>query len=359
MRGRQDRQISMLCALNPEELVPEDHPLRGVKELADAALRELDAELEAMYASHGRPSIPPERLLKSMLLMALYSIRSDRQFCEQLRYNLLYRWFLDMDMTEAVWDRTTFSHNRERLLEHDVARALFGTVVERARKRRLTSSEHFSVDGTLIEAWASMKSFRPKDSDDDDDSDNNGWSDFRGTKRSNATHESRTDPESKLARKGKGKEAKLSYSGHALMENRHGLLMDFELKHATGRAEIEAAAAFIQRVPGNHRITLAADRGYDCREVVDTCREYRVTPHIAPVEYRRSAIDGRTMRHDGYWKSQRARKRIEEIFGWMKTIGGLRRTRFRGRRRTELHALLVGTAYNLLRLAKLEGSLAT
>jgi len=346
----------MLCVLNPEDLVPAEHPLRGIKELVDQALCDLDAELEAMYASHGRPSVPPERLLKSMLLMALYSIRSDRQFCEQLRYNLLYRWFLDMDMTEAVWDRTSFSHNRERLLEHDVARALFGTVVEQARERKLTSSEHFSVDGTLIEAWASMKSFRPKRSKDDDDGpDNNGWSDFRGTKRSNETHQSTTDPEAKLLRKGNGKEAKLCYGGHALMENRNGLLVDFELTQASGRAEIEAAAALIRRVPGSHRVTLAADRGYDCREVVQTCRAYRVTPHIAPVGHRRSAVDGRTTRHAGYRASQKVRKRIEEIFGWMKTIGGLHRTRFKGRRRTELHALMVGTAYNLLRIAKLQG----
>jgi hypothetical protein len=237
---------------------------------------------------------------------------------------------------------------------------LFGTVVEQARERKLTSSEHFSVDGTLIEAWASMKSLRPKSSDNDDDGpDNNGWSDFRGTKRSNKTHESTTDPEAKLARKGKGKEAKLSYAGHALMENRNGLLVDFELNQATGRAEIEAASALIQRVPGNHRITLGADRGYDCREVVQTCRSYGATPHIAPVGHRRSAIDGRTLRHAGYQASQKVRKRIEEIFGWMKTIGGLRRTRFKGRRRTELHALLVGTAYNLLRIAKLRASVAT
>ena len=234
---------------------------------------------------------------------------------------------------------------------------LFGAVVEQARALKLTSSERFSVDGTLIEAWASMKSFRPKDSDDDD-SDGNGWSDFRGTKRSNATHESKTDPDAKLLRKGNGKEAKLCYGGHALMEHRNGLLVDFELTQASGRAEIEAASTLLRRVPGNHRVTLAADRGYDCREVVEACRSLNVTPHIAPVTHRRSAIDGRTTRHAGYRASQKVRKRIEEIFGWMKTIGGLRRTRFNGRRKTELHALLVGTAYNLLRIAKLQPSLA-
>jgi transposase len=351
MRGRNEEQVSMLCALNPEDLVPQDHPLREVKALADEALKQVDAELEAMYAERGRPSIPPERLLKSMLLMALYSVRSDRMLCEQLQYNLLFRWFLDMDMTERVFDRTVFSHNRERLLEHDVARVLFGAVVEQARKRKLVSSEHFSVDGTLIEAWASKKSFRPKDDDDDD---RNGWGDFRGKKRSNETHESKTDPEAKLARKGNGREAKLSYMGHALMENRHGLLVDFDVTEANGYAERQAALTMLDRLPERTRRTLAADGGYDTYEFVEQCRQRGITPHVAQKPY--SGVDGRTTRWPGYAVSQRVRKRIEQTFGWGKCVGGLARSRFKGRRRTELSALLIATAYNLLRISRLSPS---
>lgn len=341
----------MLCALNPEEVVPQDHPLRGVKALADEALRRLNRELTAMYASSGRPSVAPERLLKSMLLMALYSIRSDRQLCEQLQYNLLFRWFLDMDMTEAVWDRSTFSHNRERLLEHDVARELFGAVVQQAKKRKLVSAEHFSVDGTLIEAWASKKSFRPKD---DDDSDGGGWGDFRGKKRSNETHESKTDPEAKLARKGKGREAKLSFMGHALMDNRNGLLVDFCVTEAHGYAERQAAVQMLDRQSRQGPRTLAADAGYDSRDFVEQCRVRQVTPHVAQKPH--SAIDARTTRFAGYTTSQRIRKRVEQVFGWGKDIGGLARSRFKGRRRTELSAMLTATAYNLLRISKLEPS---
>lgn len=334
--------------LNPEEVVPADHPLREVKALADEALRRLDAQFERMYAQKGRPSVPPERLLKSMLLMALYSVRSDRQLCEQVQYNLLFRWFLDMDMTEAVWDRSTFSHNRERLLEHDVARELFGAVVEQARERGLVSAEHFSVDGTLVEAWASKKSFRPKDDDDDDQ---NGWGDFRGKKRSNDTHESKTDPEAKLMRKGNGREAKLSYMAHALMENRHGLLVDFCVTEANGYAEREAALDMLDAQPPAAKRTMGGDAGYDAREFVEQCRARGVTPHVA--QKPRSAIDQRTTRFAGYEASQRVRKRIEQVFGWGKCVGGLARSRFKGRRRTELGALFVGIAYNLLRLSKL------
>lgn len=338
----------MLCALNPEGLVPKDHPLREVKALADEALRRLDAQLDAMYAEHGRPSVPPEQLLKSMLLMALYSIRSDRMFHEQLQYNLLFKWFLDMDMEERVFDRTVFSHNRERLLEHDVARALFGAVVEQARERKLMSSEHFSVDGTLIESWASKKSFRPKGDDDDD---NNGWGDFRGQQRKNDTHESKTDPESKLYRKGNGHEARLSYMAHALMENRNGLLVDFDVTEANGYAERHAALRMLDRLPERSRRTLGADGGYDTYDFVDECRARRVTPHVTQKQH--SGIDGRTTGRPGYVVSQRVRKRIEQIFGWGKRIGGLARSRFKGKRKTELSALFVATAYNLLRISRL------
>lgn len=355
MRGRPDPQLSMLCALNPEELIPAQHPIRAIKSVVDAALVNIDAQLEAMYAEGGRPSVPPERLLKAMLLMAFFSIRSDRQLCEQVRYNLMYRWFLDMNMTDVVWDRTVFSHNRERLIEHRVARELFASVVGQARERGLVSEEHFSVDGTLIEAWSSMKSFRPKD-ENDDDQDSNGWGNFRGTKRSNDTHESKTDPESKLMRKGLGKEAKLSYSGHVLMENRNGLVVDIRVAEANGTAEREVAIEMLGDL-GRHGITVGADRGYDTRDFIRRCRGLGITPHVAQYRHgngrRRSAIDARTTRHPGYSTSQRIRKRIEETFGWMKEYGGLRRTRFKGRSRTDLLATLVATALNALRVAKL------
>lgn len=354
MRGKNTKQSSMLCLMSPEERVPSGHPLRGIKKLSDAALAELSPVFDEMYAASGRPSVPPERLLKSMLLIALYSVRSERQFCEQLDYNLLFRWFLDMDMIEPSFDATAFTHNRERLMKHEVAARFFRAVVDQARSKHLMSAEHFSVDGTLIDAWASTKSFRPKDDDDDD---NNGWSDFSGKKRSNETHESKTDPESKLWRKGRGREAKLSYMGHALMENRNGLLVDFEVTEATGTAERDAAITMINAaVPGERRITLGADRGYDAKEFVARCREHEVTPHIAQHEnaHRSSAIDGRTTRHAGYAISIGIRRRIESVFGWLKTIGGLRRTRVRGRMRTRFGAYIGAAAYNLMRIARLE-----
>jgi transposase len=353
MRGQTTNQTSMLCLLSCEDRIPKTHPLRDIKALADEALAELSPLFDEMYAETGRPSVPPERLLKSMLLIALYTVRSERMLCEQLSYNLLYRWFLDMDMVEPAFDASTFSRNRDRLIEHDAAGQFFAEVVEKANSEKLLSHEHFSVDGTLIEAWASIKSFCPKDQDA---SDVNGWSEFRGQHRSNQTHESKTDPEAKLMRKGKGREAKLSFSGHALMENRHGLLLDMQVTQATGTAERETALEMIGGArPKSRRATLAADRGYDTRQFVTDCRELNVTPHVAQYQHarRRSAIDKRTTRHRGYNLSQTIRKRIEAIFGWMKTTGGLRRTRFRGIRRTQLAAYMVGAAYNLLRIAKL------
>lgn len=351
MRGKDTKQSSMLCLMSPEERVPATHPLRGIKKLADAALAELSPTFDGMYASGGRPSVPPERLLKAMLLMALYSVRSERQFCEQLEYNLLFRWFLDMDMLEAAFVPTVLTHNRERLLEHEVAAKFFRAVVEQARAKNLMSAEHFSVDGTLIEAWASAKSFRPKDDDDDD---NNGWSDFSGTKRRNDTHESKTDPESKLWRKGRGRESKLSYMGHGLMENRNGLLVGFSVTEASGFAERDAALALLnEAVPGGNRITLGADRGYDCRDFVEKCRTHDVTPHVAQNVHQRSGIDRRTTRHPGYAVSIAVRRRIESIFGWLKTTAGLRRTRYRGRAKTEFFGYLAAAAYNLVRISRL------
>jgi len=343
----------MLCLMSPEGRVRPDHPLREVKALADAALATLSPLFDEMYAAGGRPSVPPERLLKSMLLMALYSVRSERLFCEQLDYNLLFRWFLDMDMVEDSFDPSTFTKNRQRLMEHEVAAEFFAAVLEQARDEGLVSREHFSVDGTLIEAWASMKSFRPKEQDD---ADNNGWGDFKGQRRRNNTHESKTDPEARMARKGHGREAKLCFGGHALMDNRNGLLVDLRISQADGYAERDVALEMLEEL-GEGRVTVGADRAYDTKDFVARCREADVTPHVAQNENprRRSAIDGRTTRHEGYRISQRIRMRIEQIFGWLKTVAGLRRTRFRGRRKTQHAAYMVGAAYNLLRLGRMHG----
>jgi len=356
MRGKAKSQPSMLALVSMESLVPPKHPLRELKPLVDAILRELSPVFDSMYAEDGRPSVPPERLLKSMVLMALYGVRSERLFCEQLGYNMLFRWFLDMDMTDKVFVPTVFTKNRERLMDHDVAARFLSATVEVARDRRLLSSEHFSVDGTLIEAWASMKSFRPKD---DDDSDNNGFGDFKGKKRSNETHESKTDPESKLYRKGRGKEAKLAYMGHALMENRNGLIVEFEVTEANGYAERDAAIEMLDRQQARRgkksrkprRRTLAGDAGYDAKEFVKRCRERRVTPHVAQKKH--SAIDGRTTSKVGYALSTRARRLIEKIFGWMKTAAAHRRTRFRGRRKTAFSTVIVAASFNLLRISRL------
>lgn len=360
MRGEVTKQSSMLSLRTPADRVPTDHPLRRVKDLADGALRVLSPTLDAMYSNVGRPSIPPERLLKGMLLMALYSVRSERLLCEQLDYNLLFRWFLDMEMDEPSPDHSTFSANRDRLLEHEVAGRFFAAVVEQARKARLMSDEHFSVDGTLIDAWASLKSFRPKGEGKQKPPDDPGnpTVDFHGEKRSNETHESKTDPEALLARKGHQREARLSYCANALMENRNGLLVDFQVEPADGFAERRSAVAMLERLVTRKRarVTLGADKGYDVASFIRGCRELGVTPHVAQTSdvRRRSAIDGRTARRPGYAISQRARKRIEEIFGWMKTIGGFRRTRHRGRARTQLSGYIVGAAYNLLRIARLQ-----
>jgi transposase len=350
----------MLSLVTPEQRVRPDHPLRRIKQLADAALQGLSAIFDEMYAGDGRPSVPPERLLKSTLLMALYSVRSDRLFCEQLDYNLLFRWFLDMDMVELSFDHSTFSKNRARLLEHDVAKRFLGEVVQQARSARLMSDDHFTVDGTLIEAWASIKSFRPKDEEPKDrpppDDPGNPTVNFHGEKRSNETHESTTDPESRLYRKGKNHAAQLCYMGNVLMENRHGLIVDLRIDAATGYAERHGALALLDaHVAGGAGVTLGADAGYDTADFVASCRERGVTPHIAQTrdKRRRSAVDGRTTRFSGYAVSQRIRKRVEEIFGWAKTVACFRKTRFRGQDRTQLAAHFVAAAYNLLRLSRL------
>jgi transposase len=352
----------MLLAVTPDQLVPADHPIRRIKPVVERALTDLSATFSAMYAVTGRPSIPPEHLLKGSLLIALYSIRSERQFCERLQYDLLFKWFLDLNITDPAFDASTFAKNRERLLAHDVAAQFFDAVLAEAARHGLLSDDHFTVDGTLLESWASLKSFRSKDctpTDRDGTPPTTGGRnpevDFHGQKRSNATHASTTDPDARLARKGTGKEAKLCLAGHVLMENRNGLAVDVLLTHATGTAEREAALVMLDRQPGNrHRLTLGADKAYDTQDFVRECRERHVTPHVAQnTSGRRSAIDGRTTRHPGYAISQRIRKRVEEIFGWKKTIGGGRKLRYLGLARNQCWAELTTAAYNLVRMVKL------
>jgi transposase len=353
MRGKVDTQATMLSLVTADQLVPEDHPVRQIKPIVDNALRELSPTFARMYAETGRPSIPPEHLLKACLLIALYSVRSERQFCERLQYDLLFKWFLDLNITDPAFDASTFSKNKERLLEHEVARGFLGRVLEEARRRRLLSEDHFTVDGTLLEAWASLKSFRPKDGEGSPPTtgEKNPSVDFHGEKRMNDTHQSTTDPVARLAKKGRGKEARLCFTGHVLMENRHGLVVDVALSQATGTAERDAALDMLEQVPGLHRITVGADKGYDTAEFVTSCRMMNVTPHVA--RRQTSRVDGRTTRHAGYQVSQQIRKRVEEVFGWVKTVGGGRKLRYRGVERNRLWWEFTAAAYNLLRMAKL------
>lgn len=362
MRGNTFEQVSMLTALTPDQLVPRDHPIRRIKVIVERALTDLSPELDKMYSKIGRPSVAPERLLKSYLLIAFYSVRSEELFCERLQYDLLFKWFLDMNADAPSFDPSTFSKNRERLLNHDVAKRFFDQVRAEAESRQLISDEHFTVDGTLLEAWASVKSFRPND-----DSDKAGGKpagknpdvSFHGTRRSNTTHHSRTDPEARLARKSNGTTAKMSYMGHALMENRHGLVVDVELTQAEGHAERKAAVSMLKRRRKERghgaRWTLGADKGYDSADFVDDMRELKVTPHVAQnTSGRSSAIDERTARHPGYDISQRKRKRVEEIFGWLKTVGGGRKLRYIGKKRNAMWLTLTAAAFNLVRMANIE-----
>lgn len=360
MRGDVRRQSSMLSLVGPDQRVPKDHPIRRIKELADAELKRLSPVFDEMYGGMGRPSIPPETLLKASLLIALFSVRSERQFCERLDYDLMFRYFLDMNLEEESFDASTFAKNKERLLKADVARLFFEGVVRQAREAHLISSEHFTVDGTLIEAWASLKSFRPrgeKGRKKPPDDPGNPTVNFHGEKRSNTTHESTTDPESKLARKGNNHAAKLSYSAHVLMENRNGLCADISVAPATGDAEWVEAVRMIDRQAFNgiRPSTLGADKAYDVRRFVEDLRQRGVTPHVAQqiTSHRGSRIDCRTTRHPGYAVSQRCRKKVEEIFGWLKTIGGFRKTRYRGQARTGLWGYVAAAAYNLVRMSKL------
>ncbi len=358
MRGEQDSQVGLLTLTSPGKRVPATHPIREIKRMADEALRKLDMVFEAMYSSIGRPSIPPERLLKAQLLIALYSVRSERQFCERLDYDLLFRFFLDMNLDDASWDATTFTKNRDRLVQHEVARQFFEEVVRQAKQAALISAEHFTVDGTLIEAWASLKSFRkkgekPRDPPDDP---SNPTVDFHGEKRSNETHESTTDPESKLARKGKGKESKLSYSGHVLMENRNGLCVDFRLAPATGYAERDEALEMLRRLRrrGFKPKTIAGDKGYCLGDFPQRVVDLSIRPHLAiPDNAPLRSPARRFCRSAGYKVSQVIRKRVEEIFGWAKTVGGLRKTRVKGRVKSWANGYYVMAAYNLTRMARL------
>lgn len=357
MRGSDGRAGALFSYVDLGGRVPGAHPLRLIRGIVNAALVDLSPALAKLYAPLGRPSIPPEQLLRALLLQAFYSVRSERQLMERLDFDLLFRWFVGLGIDDRVWDHSTFSKNRDRLLEGDVAAEFLATLLDRPQVRRLLSSEHFSVDGTLIQAWSSLKSFRPKDGSGTPPSGGrNGARDFHGERLSNATHDSTTDPDALLYRKGPGMEAKLCFLGHALMENRHGLVVDAELTRASGHAERLAALAMLDRLPTVGPVTLGADKGFDARDFIAELRERNVTPHIARnTSGRRSALDGRTTRHAGYVASQRARKRIEEAFGWIKTSAGQARTRMRGIARVRWSFTLAAAAYNLIRLPKLLG----
>jgi len=358
--GDFDGQSWMLSPITPDTLVPQDHPIRPIRDIVDRALGRLRPTFKAMYSRFGRPSIPPEHLLKGMLLMSFYSIRSERQLCERLQYDLLFKWFVGLNIGERVFDHSTFSKNRQRLLNHDVTRQFFAAVRDEARRRDLLSDDHFTVDGTLLDAWASMKSVRPRDQGDEppQGGGKNPDVDFRGERRRNETHVSRTDPQARLAKKARGEAARLTYGGHVLMENRNGLVTDILITEAGGRAEREAALRMLdrqERRPRRKRITLGADKGYDTEEFVADLRTRDVTPHVAKNESgRRSAIDGRTTSWGGYRVSQRLRKRVEEIFGWIKTVGGGRKLRFIGLARNQLWAEMTAAAYNIVRIVHLD-----
>jgi transposase len=361
MRGDNLDQAGVFSYISPEERVPQDHPLRAIRDMVDRVLVELSPEFDRLYARTGRPSVPPERLLRALLLQVLYTVRSERLLMEQLDYNLLFRWFVGLNMDDPVWDPTTFTKNRQRLLNGEIAERFFERVLAQARARDLLSDEHFTVDATLIEAWASLKSFRRKDGGDEPPPDDPGnpTVNFHGERRSNATHASTTDPEARLARRGPGREAKLAYQGHVVIENRHGLVVAARVTPATGTAERETAVQLAASVKQRRRGTVGADKAYDAREFVAALRALELTPHVAQnTSGRASAIDGRTTRHPGYEVSQRARKRIEEIFGWLKTVGLLRKTRHRGEAKVNWVFVFATAIYNLIRIRTLREVLA-
>lgn len=354
MRGADQQPGSMFSYVSLEERVPQDHPLRAIRRITDRALERLSPRFGTLYVKFGRPSIPPERLLRALLLQALYTIRSERQLMEQLDYNLLFRWFVGLGMDDAVWSPTTFTKNRDRLLDGDVAAAFFDAVLIHADTARLLSDEHFTVDGTLLEAWASHKSFRPRDEEPPTSAGGNPTVNFHGQRRRNDTHCSTTDPDARLYRKGAGREARLGYLGHVLMEHRSGLIVRTQVTPADGHGERDAALVMVQRLPGRHRVTVAADKAYDTRDLVAEFRAMRATPHIAQhTTKRRSAIDARTTRHPGYAISQQKRKLVEQGFGWMKTIGGLRKLRHRGGPLVQWIFTFTAAAYNITRMRRL------
>ncbi len=357
MRGADQQQNHIFSYLSPEMRVRKDHPLRVIRAMVDEVLAQLSRRFDTMYASVGRPSIPPEKLLRAQLLQMLYSIRSERLLMEEMDYNLLFRWFVGLNADDEVWDATTFTKNRDRLLAAEVAKEFLAQVVAQARAKGLTSDEHFTVDGTLLEAWASAKSFQPKQEKSGPPSDDPGnpTVNFRGERRSNETHESKTDPEALLARKSGGKESKLSYSGNLLVENRNGLIVDAEVFQANGTAERDAALIMLEKLPGSQSVSVGGDKGFDTFGFVAECRNLRVTPHVAQNLGRRggSAIDARTTRHPSYAISQRKRKRIEECFGWLKTIAMLRKLRHRGVCKVDWIFTLACAAYNLVRMRNL------
>lgn len=353
MRGDRRHEDQLFSYVPLEDRVPSNHPLRSIRAFVDPILKELSPRFDAIYSKRGRPSIPPEQLLRALLLQVLYSVRSERMLCEQLEYNLLFRWFVGLSMDDRVWVPTVFTKNRDRLLRGEVADAFFEAVVAEAGRRRWLSDQHFTVDGTLLEAYASQKSFRPKDEPPQGGGKNPDVN-FRGEKRSNETHASSTDPDARLARK-KGKESKLSYQANALMDNRHGLIVDTQVLHATGTSERDAALAMVERLPASkRRRTLGADKGYDTRDFVAGLRSMNVTPHVAQnTSNRRSAIDGRTTRHAGYAESQKKRKLVEQGFGWQKTVGLMRKLRHRGLKLVQWMFTFTSAAYNLVRMRRL------
>jgi transposase len=361
MRGEQEQQDAMFSYVSAEKRVPQNHPLRAVRQMCDEALVSLSARFDELYSYTGRPSIPPEQLLRALLLQVLYTVRSERLLMEQMDYNLLFRWFVGLRMDDAVWDATVFSKNRERLIAGEIAEAFLAAVLGQARQAQLLSDEHFSVDGTLVQAWAGQKSFQRKSHDGGPQGGSgrgNAMPDFRGEKRSNQTHESTTDPDSRLYRKANGAESKLAYLGHVLLDNRHGLVSEVRLTRAHGKAEREAAVEMIAaRTQGGRqkkRITVGADKGFDTKDAVRDWRELGATPHVAQITKQHpSAIDGRTTRHVGYTLSQKVRKRIEEVFGWMKTVGLVRQTKMRGVARVGWMFVFTAAAYNLVRLRRL------
>jgi transposase len=360
MRGEDTQQNELFSYGSLDERVPAGHPLRPIRTMVDEALKQMDGRFDLIYGDEGRPSIAPERLLRALLLQMLYSVRSERMLMEQLEYNLLFRWFVGLSANEPVWHPTVFTKNRDRLLEGAVAEEFFSQIVGQARDRNLLSDEHFTVDGTLIEAWAGQKSFQRKDKNHDPlnpppvDHGSNPTVNWHKEKRSNDTHESLTDPMARLYKKSRGAEARLGYLGHVVTENRNGLVVDVRLTQATGTAEREAAIQMVGNKPAGKRVTLGGDRGYDTKGFVEACRESKITPHVAQNDSnRRSAIDGRTTHHEGYAVSQRKRKRVEEVFGWIKTVAQQRKTRFRGLDRVGWMFTFAAAAYNLVRMRNL------